>query len=88
MDTKMVCASIISSIMGDHGGIPKAKRQVELYENKLEEPTPPMGVILDVGLTPIVPVGIKPEGRDRSILGKIYYEILVVTLDVEVTDEP
>ena len=70
--------------MGVHGGIPKVKEPVELYENKLKELVPPMYVALDVILIPNIMVGIKHVGRKSVALSTTIYDTLTVAPNVEV----
>lgn len=79
----MVYDGAIFSMVGSHGDIPKVKGLVKLYENRLEETTPPIGVACDVGFTPTIPVGNKHIGRERVTLGAIIFETLAVTPKVE-----
>ena len=88
IDGNISCDSALTNIMGAHEGIPKVMGPIELYENRLEEPIPPIGLLCDVGLTTIVVVGIKHVGRERMTLGIIDCATLVVTLKVEVLTIP
>ena len=59
IDGNIVCDGVFPSMVGTHDGIPIVKGPIELCENRLEEPIPPMGVALDDGLTPSIPIVIK-----------------------------
>ena len=83
MDGNIVCDNALPILVGGHGGIPKVKGLVKLYENRLGDLSPPISVALYVGLTPTILVGMRVVGRERVILSTIGCENMVVTPYVE-----
>jgi hypothetical protein len=83
IDGHIVFDGALSSMVGAHGSIPKVKGSMELYDNRLEDPVPPIDVVFDVGLTPTILVGIKWVGRESATLGTTICKINFITPNVE-----